>query len=169
MIFLRVIVVDLGYFVHRIIFCSFNNIPDNIQCNSIKELIIVNSQLNEFPEFIYNLTNLKILNISCNNISKISSKIKNLDKLQKLSIINNRFTELPNELFKNHKNILIAYAESIHILNGSQMNKVILTCEQKKSKQNFKFKNERITGSWFITPSDISDIFRITSKKRQRA
>jgi len=77
----------------------------------LKELRIINAELTEIPEIIYDLKDLTILNLRSNPISKISSKIKFLNNLQELNIEYCQIKDLPNELFNLKELIRIGFEE----------------------------------------------------------
>jgi hypothetical protein len=62
-------------------------------------LQLENCNLFSLPDIIFEMRNLKCLNVSHNNISSLSGKIGNLSKLEKLNLVSNKLTVLPDELF----------------------------------------------------------------------
>jgi len=62
---------------------------------NIVELDYLNSDLQEFPDFISGLSRLKKLNLSYNNIASIPNSIGNLAELENLILISNQISSLP--------------------------------------------------------------------------
>ncbi len=78
---------------------SINEIPDEIKnLKELKELEISNNNLTSFPESILKLNKLRELNLSYNHIREIPEEINKLNKLREFNISNNNLTRIPNSL-----------------------------------------------------------------------
>ena len=77
---------------------SVDYVEDNIQ-NGIASLDLRNINIsNRLTDRIWDFTQLQVLNISHNSISKISSKIQYLIKLQELDISYNKLSKIPKKI-----------------------------------------------------------------------
>ena len=67
--------------------------------------------MSEFPMEITELTNLKVLNLTGNEIRKIPKEISKLEDLERLDLMKNKLEGLPIEItsLKNLKRINVAY------------------------------------------------------------
>jgi len=105
---------DLDKFIHDgdiedIEYIYFdNNKKEKIDCyrlfskiciiEKLCSIFLIHCNMNEIPMELYNLTNLKSLNLNNNNISKISPNIKNLTKLTEIYMSKNKISYLPEEI-----------------------------------------------------------------------
>lgn len=62
------------------------------------KLNLSNSHLTEIPDYVWKLTDLRVLNLHNNKITKIPAEIKQLVNLEKLIISRNDLVELPEEI-----------------------------------------------------------------------
>jgi len=84
--------VNLDYIsIHEIIF-------NDEFAHKITHLSLSNCNLKTIPKNIFKLKNLKVLILSCNEISVIPKKIRSLEKLWSFNFVNNRVKKLPAEL-----------------------------------------------------------------------
>ena len=96
--------------------------------NKIISLNISNSNLNNIPDEIGNLTRLDIFNISNNKIRQLPECIFNLTSLTKLYVNNNKLTELPASVKKlTELNVLYISCNNINKLPDeiTQLTKLI--------------------------------------------
>lgn len=67
----------------------------------LEKIILSSSEVDELPESIYKLKELKVLDIAMTSIASLSSKIKNLMRLEVLNLgFCERLTSLPIEVFE---------------------------------------------------------------------
>lgn len=78
-----------------------NNIkmlPDYSDLQSLEFLNLYLNRMNQIPEFIWKLVNLKFFSWGVSSIKEISPNIKNLKNLKWLSLVANKISYLPEEL-----------------------------------------------------------------------
>ena len=68
--------------------------------DNLENICLNNCNLNKIPRSIFTCKNLKILDLSSNQISYIHKNISKLKKLKRLRLNKNNITELPDKLFK---------------------------------------------------------------------
>ncbi len=83
-----------------------DSIPDY---SDIKEYRVKSENVFEIPEYVYEMTNLEILEIDSNNITAISSGISNLRKLKKLKFSGNKIRRIPGDF------IFLDSLEELHL------------------------------------------------------
>jgi internalin A len=67
---------------------------------SLESLHIHQTQIEELPDAIFEIPNLKLLCLGGNRLSKINPKIAQLQSLVELNLANNAFTEFPKEILQ---------------------------------------------------------------------
>jgi len=77
---------------------DFEEISTNLYKYNNIETLSIHQNLDEIPEFVYNLYSLKFLHLSYNKLSKISYNISNLLHLVHFSLSYNNFTEIPESI-----------------------------------------------------------------------
>lgn len=65
---------------------------------NLRKLMLVNTVINEIPDFICDMTKLKVLTMSKNKIRKVNPKIGQLVNLNSLSLSYNQITDLPSSI-----------------------------------------------------------------------
>jgi Leucine-rich repeat (LRR) protein len=77
------------------------NLPDSIgNLINLKQLYLSNNKLESLPDSIGNLINLKQLYLSNNKLESLSDSIGNLINLKELSLSNNKISTLPTSILK---------------------------------------------------------------------
>jgi Leucine-rich repeat (LRR) protein len=101
-----------------------NLLPDDFgKLQTIESLYILNFNYKEFPEWIFNLKNIRHLMLRGNDIEKIPDDITKLKKLEKLRIENCALKELPisfSEL-RNLKQLLLSDNSNLTTLNADTL------------------------------------------------
>jgi hypothetical protein len=80
------------------------------ELTNLKFLSISNNELTSLPDSIGNLINLTHLSIDNNNLTSLPDSIGNLINLEMLSIYNNNLTNLPKNI-KNLTKLILVYAD----------------------------------------------------------
>ena len=78
----------------------FIDLADLSNLSKLKTLNLSANNLTNLPKEIYNLTNLRSLWLDSNKLTKISKNIKNLTKLTSLRIQNNKLEKFPSKIYK---------------------------------------------------------------------
>jgi len=68
--------------------------------DSVYELDLSRKQLNELPETLLGLKNLRYLDLSVNQFKQVPSELISLQNLEELDLSNNQITSLPDDLHK---------------------------------------------------------------------
>jgi protein phosphatase 1 regulatory subunit 7 len=79
------------------IFCIKNTFKSENNLINLEYLFLTNNSISVI-KYVYNLKNLKVLELGFNKLTKISPFISNLDKLTHLYLHNNMIKILPNEI-----------------------------------------------------------------------
>jgi len=66
--------------------------------DQLKMVVLIETQLNEFPNDVLNVSNLEVLSLPKNNISFIPEDISKLKKLRLINLVGNRLTVLPESI-----------------------------------------------------------------------
>jgi len=86
-----------------------SGIPDSIfSIKTLKELFLVNDNIQSIPKEIENFSKLKRLDIRGNKITELPIEIFNLSQLRYLKLSDNNITSLPNEI-GNLKELILIY------------------------------------------------------------
>lgn len=86
---------------------TVENIPDDIWVlRNLKELDLSTNKIKEIPESICGLQNLEILNLSDNEIEEVPECIYKLEKLTQINLDNNFIKNLPNTFGKLNLKVL---------------------------------------------------------------
>jgi len=88
------------------------------QLHKLKKLHVLNFPFTEFPEWIFNLTNLEDLTIRGNSINFIPSGFNQLLKLRDLKIENTDLKSFPTDI-QNLKNL-----KSLSLIDNSNLNEI---------------------------------------------
>ena len=78
-------------------------------------MIVNNNKFTYIPNPIFKLSNLIYLDIHSNPITKISDKLLNLDKLEKLDISNTLIRNIENIPMKNIDSVIVNGLNILHV------------------------------------------------------
>lgn len=79
--------------------------------NHIESLVLSNKELQEIPEFIFDIKSLKYLDISYNKLKNLSSSILRLSSLEELVLTNNQIKNLPDNITQLKKTSEVIYSK----------------------------------------------------------
>eukprot|EP01135_Chromosphaera_perkinsii_P001572 Nk52_evm42s207 gene=Nk52_evmTU42s207 len=83
---------------------EFDSLMDNLEWSSLQELYLTKGTLKEMGKVMHCLSNLKVLDLCCNNISSIPS-FEGLVNLNSLSLSMNKIESISDDAFDNNKNL----------------------------------------------------------------
>ena len=97
---------------------ALNNVPESIgNLTNLRRLDLGSNNLTVLPESIGNLTNLTSLNLNFNKLTVLPESIGNLKNLTSLSLSGNRLTEIPQTIGK------LKYLKQL-LLGNNQITKI---------------------------------------------
>ncbi len=113
--------------------------------NNFTEIILAGIDLDEFPEQLYNLSELRVLNMNDNNLTVFPKNINLFNKLEELYLRNNKIKSIPSEIKELNKlsKMRLSYnlIENVNLentylnelcLTGNCIANIILKCNRLK-------------------------------------
>jgi len=87
---------------------NLKQFPNEIfQCTNLTKLILSNNSIGEIPKEIKQLQKLKVLDLSNNKIKQLYADLFKLPKLETLNVSNNQIKTLPRQIIKSNIKILL--------------------------------------------------------------
>lgn len=128
-----------NYFVH---------LPDFVYCTALKELIFsYNKNVSQASlENICHLSNLEVLSLKSNNLTKLPEKLSFLTKLKVLELDDNHFESIPSSILSSCTELMRIDPSSYKITENQ---------DSFKSCKKLKFLNLRRNSITFLPPIDI--------------
>lgn len=107
---------------------NLKQFPEEIfQCTNLTKLILRNNSISKVPKEIRLLHKLKVLDLSNNKIKQLYADLFKLPKLQTLNVSNNQIKTLPRQLIEsNIKNLLLQNNQIIKVTESISSNLVRL-------------------------------------------
>jgi Leucine-rich repeat (LRR) protein len=102
------------------------------QLKNLRELEAKKSSLGYIPEWLFEMPQLHVLNLSDNQISQIPDSFKNLKNLKKLDFRNNSFTKIPPLLSKQLAQFEELYLDGNQNIPYKKLNKFLKLCRERK-------------------------------------
>lgn len=102
---------------------TFNNTLSNFvnfdfsNLTVLRELTLINCDINYIPSSLYKVTTLRLLSLNGNNIKTIEKDIENLKNLEELYLTSNKINIIPDEIgsLKNLSTLCVSYNEITEI------------------------------------------------------